>query len=176
MGEMLKKKTFYSWNQNCASAEVWVLLANLKTKGAPLAVKLEQFCSGWYSRAGICHLRPVRSLGPSMEMSSPSLHWRQKGHWSMQETLKVQGLPGWRPLSPCSVLWDCAAPRAHASTRAQAAALSSLPAELQRSLEQRAVSQSLGLWAASKEEGILPLSKVKACLQKNLSGTNTCKS
>lgn len=64
MGEMLKKKTFYSWNQNCASAEARVLLANLKTKGAPLAVKLEQFCSGWYSRAGIFQLWPVRSLGP----------------------------------------------------------------------------------------------------------------
>lgn len=94
----------------------------------------------------------------------------------MQETLKVQGLPGWRAVSPCSLLWECAAPRALASTRAQTVALSSRPAVLQMSLEQKEVSQSLGLRAASKEEGILPLSKVKACLQKNLSQTNPHKS
>lgn len=33
----------------------------------------------------------------------------------------------------------------------------------------KVLSQSPWLWAASKGEGILPLSKVKACLQKNLS-------
>lgn len=136
MGEMLKKKTFYTWNQDCASAEEWVLQTNLKTKET---VKLEQFCSGWYSRARICQLR---RLGPPMEMSSPSLHWMQKGHRSTQETLKVQGLPGWRPVLPCSLLWDCAAPRVHASTRAQTEALSNLPTALQRSLEQKAVSVS----------------------------------
>lgn len=83
-------------------------------QGAPLAVKPEQFYSGWYSRAGMCRLWPVRSHFPSMEMSSPSLHWRQKGHRSRQETMKVQGQPGWRQVLPCSLMCECAVPTAHA--------------------------------------------------------------
>jgi len=38
-----------------------------------------------------------------MNMSSPSLHYGQKGPKGVEGALKLQDLPGWRPVTPCSL-------------------------------------------------------------------------
>lgn len=68
---------------------------------------------------------------------SPSLHYRQKGTEGAEKTLKMQDLPGWKPVTPCVLPWECAAPKAHASIRAQAVSLSDLPMMLQMGLEKK---------------------------------------
>ena len=80
-----------------------------------------------------------------MEISSPSLRYRQKGPEGVEETLKLQDLPGWRPVTSCGLLWESAAPKAHASIRARTVALSDLPMELQMGLGEKVLSQSLWL-------------------------------
>lgn len=49
----------------------------------------------------------------------------------------MQDLRGWKPVTPCVLLWECAAPKAHASIRVLTEPLSELPMELQMGLEKK---------------------------------------
>lgn len=94
---------------------------------------------------------PCQDHGPSTEISSPSLLYGQKGPEGVEETLKLQDLPGWRPATPCSLLWERAAPKAHASIRARTVALHNLPTELKVSLGEKALTFSVVV--SSRQKG-----------------------
>lgn len=164
---MLKKGTFYTWNQNCTSAEGWVLQGNLGTKGAPLAVKLH----GSSARGGGAENKDVLNL-PCQEPRS--FHGNVLAITSLraERTRRCGGdleTAGSARVETYYTLWLAVGPRCPQSPckhQSSASGFMQPPVELQMGLGEKVLSQSLWLWAASKEKSILPLSKVKARLQK----------